>query len=157
MLTSCPLNYRLQLASSQYSAGGMCGKNGPVGGWFNTFPIPFQKSVLVLARGSGSGCENGFINVRGTEDMPVVLPGSGIRLPSTARLTLQKNEWSLRHPGEWINITSSPQGTKGMVFQTTWAVENQPVGGSAAGGGYIEGCWNFYRTYDEGWSPPPDC
>jgi hypothetical protein len=37
--------------------------------------------------------------------------------------------------------------TAGMLFQTTWAVELKPTGGSGAGGGYIEGCWHFYRSH----------
>lgn len=53
--------------TDMYSAGGMCGKNAAVGGWFNTFPIPFSKSILVLARNPNKGCTNGYINVRGTE------------------------------------------------------------------------------------------
>merc|ERR1719277_2414673 len=35
-----------------------------------------------------------------------------------------------------------------MVFMTTWSVETQPVGGERAGGGYIEGCWQFYSSHD---------
>jgi len=132
-----------------YSAGGMCGKNAAVGGWFNTFPIPFSKSILVLARNPNKGCTNGYINVRGTEGMPVVVPGSGIALPSTARLHLQKNDWAIHQPNTFVNVSSFPAGTKGLHFQTTWAVELQPVGGSGAGGAYIEGCWHFYRQHDE--------
>eukprot|EP00041_Stephanoeca_diplocostata_P017490 m.354493 g.354493 ORF g.354493 m.354493 type:complete len:166 (-) comp20717_c0_seq64:2493-2990(-) len=33
-----------------YSAGASCGKNAAVGGWFNTFPIPFGNSVLVTVQ-----------------------------------------------------------------------------------------------------------
>jgi hypothetical protein len=32
----------------EFSAGGLCGKSAPIGGWFNTFPIPFYKSALVV-------------------------------------------------------------------------------------------------------------
>eukprot|EP00039_Didymoeca_costata_P010886 m.148378 g.148378 ORF g.148378 m.148378 type:complete len:579 (-) comp14996_c0_seq8:98-1834(-) len=132
-----------------YQAGELCGKNAPVGGWYNTFPIPFSKSVLVLARSPDTKCLGGYINVRGTENLPVVLPGSGIPLPSTARLSLQKNNWAVRQPQEFIPIASLPAGTKGMMFQTTFAVETAPVGGDQAGGGYIEGCWSFYRQHNE--------
>eukprot|EP00729_Bicosta_minor_P028551 gene28551-15456_t len=49
------------------------------GGWWNTFPIPFSKSVVVTARPSASwsssnGCLHSYINVRGTENLPIVLP-----------------------------------------------------------------------------------
>ena len=50
--------------TDMYSAGGMCGKNAAVGGWFNTFPVPFSKTILVLARGQQSGCAGGYINIR---------------------------------------------------------------------------------------------
>ena len=32
---------------------------------------------------------------------------------------------------------------------STLSVETQPVGGDKAGGGYIEGCWNFFRSANE--------
>eukprot|EP00729_Bicosta_minor_P013924 gene13924-22957_t len=89
--------------TDMYSAGGMCGKNAAVGGWFNTFPIPFSKSILVLARNPNKGCTNGYIN-------------------------------AIHQPNTFVNVSSFPAGTKGLHFQTTWAVELQPVGGSGAGG-----------------------
>jgi len=33
-----------------YRAGAMCGRNSAVGGFFNTFPIPFGKSAVVTVR-----------------------------------------------------------------------------------------------------------
>ena len=38
-----------------------------------------------------------------------------------------------------------PSGN-GLVFMVGWSVESQPVGGPNAGGGYIEGCWQFYNS-----------
>ena len=88
-----------------YHAGALCGRNSAVGGYFNTFPIPFGKHVLVTARTDAQDCASGccsgmssFLNVRGTENLPVVLPGSGIPLPNTARLHLQKTGWAVRQP-----------------------------------------------------------
>ena len=120
-----------------YNAGAACGKNAAVGGWYNTFPIPFNKTALVTVRLNGPGCSGGYINIRGTENLPIVLPG-GIPLPTTARLHLQRTPWAVRQPLEYINITSMPSGTRGMMFMTGWAVESEPVGGAHAGGGYIE-------------------
>merc|ERR1719469_409114 len=54
-----------------------------------------------------------------------------------------------RKPLEYVNIADAPAGTKGMVMQVTWAVDSEPVGGPYAGGGYIEGCWSFYRQENE--------
>ena len=88
-----------------YHAGALCGRNSAVGGYFNTFPIPFGKHVLVTARTDAQDCASGccggmssFLNVRGTENLPVVLPGSGIPLPNTAHLHLQKTGWAVRQP-----------------------------------------------------------
>lgn len=132
-------------SSREYSAGELCGKSAPVGGWWNTFPIPFQKSIVVTARpdpADSSECINGYLNVRGTENLPVMLPG-GLTLPSSARLILQKNEWATRQPYEFVNVISLPAHQNGLIFMSSLFVEARPVGGSKAGGGYIEGCWNL--------------
>ena len=135
-----------------YHAGAMCGRNSAVGGYFNTFPIPFQKHALVTVRADPQDCKSGccgggYLNVRGTENLPVVLPGSGIPLPITARLHLQKNDWQVAQPAEHVPIINVTSGN-GLLFMVTWSVESQPVGGDKAGGGYIEGCWQFYPTGD---------
>ena len=133
-----------------YHAGAMCGRNSAVGGYFNTFPIPFGKTALVTVRADPLDCAHGccgggYLNVRGTEDLPIVMPGSGIPLPSTARLHLQKNDWQVAQPAQHVPIINVTEGD-GMVFMVTWSVESQPVGGDTAGGGYIEGCWQFYNS-----------
>jgi hypothetical protein len=64
-------------------------------------------------------------------------------------MVLQKNPMSVRQPLEYVPIAQLPEGQKGMVFFVSWAVESKPVGGPEAGGGYIEGCWQFYRTANE--------
>ena len=75
---------QLPKSSPLWSAGGLCGKTAPVGGWWNTFPIPFYQSVLVTVRADpsdGPGCFGGYVNLRGTPGLPLVLPQSGIPLP----------------------------------------------------------------------------
>lgn len=132
--------------TSLYFAGSLCGKNAAVGGWFNTYPIPFGHSVVVMARTlAGDGCYGAYLSVRGTENMPVILPG-GLALPSNSRLQLQKNLWATRNPLEYVSVASLPAGQTGMVFQASLGVEARPVGGPAQGGDYIEGCWQFYGT-----------
>jgi hypothetical protein len=64
-------------------------------------------------------------------------------------MILQKNPIAVRQPLEYVPIAELPKGQKGMVFFVSWAVESKPVGGPSAGGGYIEGCWQFYRAADE--------
>ena len=137
-----------------YSASSLCGRNSNVGGWFNSFPIPFAKSVVVTARpadtwAKAAGCLHSYWNVRGTENLPVVLPLSGIPLPPTARLRLQRTEWTLRQPLEYVDITRNAAGERGLVFMVGFGVEARPVGGTSVGGGYVEGCWQFYRSEAE--------
>jgi hypothetical protein len=136
-----------------YHAGAMCGRNSAVGGFFNTFPIPFGRSAVVTVRSDPQDCPTGccgggYLNVRGTENLPVVVPGSGIELPPTARLKLHKNDWQIAQPADHVPVVSVPDGN-GMVFMSTLSVETQPVGGDHAGGGYIEGCWQFYSSAAE--------
>jgi hypothetical protein len=137
-----PLNYS---EADQYSAGDLCGKSATVGGWWNTFPVPFEKSVLVKARPDAadtvSGCIGGYINVRGTENLQLTLPGGLVPLPSSARL--RATNWTIRQPFEFVDVVSLPAGSRGVIFMVSLFVEAQPVGGVAAGGGYIEGCWNL--------------
>ena len=141
-------------ATRPFSAGPMCGRNANVGGWFNTFPVPFGRSVVVTARPAAAwvaqqGCLHSYLNVRGTEDLPVTLPLSGTPLPSTARLTLQRSDWHEVQPLEYVNITTNAPGTRGLVFMVSFAVQACPLGGARVGGGYIEGCWQFYRERSE--------
>ena len=147
--------------TKEFGAGAICGKTAPVGGWFNTIPVPFYKSALVTVRADpqdGDGCFGGYLNVRGTVNLPAVMPGSGLPLPADSdggfaklrpRLWLQRNEMAVRQPLEYVTVAQLPAGTRGVVLGTSWAVESRPVGGSGAGGGYIEGCWTFYRAHNE--------
>ena len=95
----------------EYSAGSLCGKSAPVGGWFNTFPIPFYKSALVTVRADpsdGTGCFTGFVNVRGTPGMPLTLPLSAVPLPQGARLKLHRNPMYVASPLDFVTSRRSP-------------------------------------------------
>lgn len=52
-------------------------------------------------------------------------------------------------PLEYVSVTSVKAGTQGLIFMVGFAVEAKPVGGTSVGGGYIEGCWQFYRSATE--------
>ena len=149
----CGLAFPTRIAHDyEYSAGGLCGKSAPVGGWWNTFPIPFYKSIKVTVRADpsdGPGCFGGYVNVRGTPNLPLVLPISGIPLPAGTRMQLQKNPLAVRQPLEYVPLAQLPAGSRGLVFATSWGVQTDPAGGNKAGGGYIEGCWQFYRQANE--------
>jgi hypothetical protein len=53
-----------------YHAGAMCGRNSAVGGFFNTFPIPFQKSALVTVR---SDCIVPYLTLAKSTRLPILL------------------------------------------------------------------------------------
>ena len=146
----CGLQYpELVPHDFEFSAGGLCGKSAPVGGFSNTFQIPFYRSALVTARAhpsDGPGCFGGYLSVRGSEELPLAVPGSGRPLPFGTRLLLQANPPATRAPLDFVTVAALPAGQRGEVFQVAWAIEAQPEGGPAAGGGYIEGCWNFHPT-----------
>lgn len=143
----CGLAFPTEVAHDfEYSAGGLCGKTAPVGGYSNVFPIPFYKSVVVTARAdpSDADCFDAYLNVRGTVELPLAVPGTGQPLPFGTRMVLATNPLALRQPLDFVELFNFPSGTRGQVFMTAWGVEAQPEGGPQAGGGYIEGCWNFY-------------
>ena len=149
----CGLAFPAEVAHDfEFSAGGLCGKTAPVGGWSNVFPVPFYASVVVTVRAyplDAASCFTAYLNIRGTVGWPLALPSSGVPLPLGTRLRTQTNALALRQPLEFVTVAALAAGTSGILFQTSWAVEAQPVGGPAAGGGYIEGCWNFFSSAAE--------
>ena len=61
----CGMGFPSRIAKDfEYAADGMCGKTAPVGGWWNTFPVPFYKSIKVTVRADpidGTGCFGGCV------------------------------------------------------------------------------------------------
>eukprot|EP01052_Picozoa_sp_SAG31_P023950 SAG31_NODE_2007_length_6678_cov_3.061864_6_plen_81_part_00 len=53
----------------------------------------------------------------------------------------------MAQPAQHIPVVDVPTGN-GLVFMSTLGVETRPAGGDKAGGGYIEGCWQFYASAD---------
>lgn len=123
-------------STSLYSAGQLCGRNTPIG-WFNTFPIPFGASVVVTVQSATAVTL--YTNLRGSENLPVVLPGSGIPLPATARLKSSFIPLSEFQPHNLVALYNASAGKVGLVFSLNFGVQASPVGGPSAGGGYIEG------------------
>jgi len=117
----CGLGFPTQIAKDfEYSAGGLCGKTAPVGGWSNTFPIPFYKSAVVTVRADpsdGAGCYGGYVSVRGTPRLPLVLPHSGLPLPTGSRLTLQRQPLALRQPLEFRDARDAAAGAERLRLQ----------------------------------------
>jgi len=133
----------------EYSAGGLCGKTAPVGGWSNVFAIPFATSITVTVRADPvDGKCQGYINLRGNQAQRTFIPGTSIDVTGY-RLQLQSNALALRAPLDFVNVASVPAGSIGIIFMVSWAVEARPTPSPANGGGYIEGCWNFHGTAAE--------
>mmetsp|Transcript_29972 Transcript_29972/g.86021 ORF Transcript_29972/g.86021 Transcript_29972/m.86021 type:complete len:405 (+) Transcript_29972:82-1296(+) len=141
----------LMAKNDEFSAGGLCGKSAPVGGWWNTFPIPFYKKIIVKVRADKGdrGCFSGYVSVRGSIGGDLVLPGSNRPLPHGARLRLQRRSMRAHVPLAKVVVARLPLGEQGLLLQTSWAVQAKPEGGARVGGGYIEGCWHLLRTAQE--------
>ena len=99
-----------------YHAGAVCGRNSAVGGYFNMFPIPFGKSAFVIVRTDPLDCKKGccgsrHLNVRGTENLPVVLPGSGIPLPTLRGSTCKNTRGRCASQQTTCQSSPFPRGT----------------------------------------------
>jgi len=118
------------------------GKTGQPSGIYNTYRIPFGKSVRVtaqLAPGNEKNQRFWYI-IRGVENLPVVF--SGVRLPEAARLKLHKLENHQAKPLEEFSMIDS--NSAGMLYQVTVAAQ-------AARFDYLESC---VRAYIDGAKKP---
>lgn len=98
------------------------GKTGQPSGLYNTYRIPFGKSIRVTAE-LGAGVKNPqtfWWIFRGVENLPVYL--GNIQLPPNARLRLQVHHGIL-DPLQVIEIAQSPGA--GALYQVTLAVTSK--------------------------------
>jgi len=98
------------------------GKTGDPSGIFNTYRIPFGKSVRVtgqLAEDLEEKPEFWWI-IRGTENLPVEI--AGVRLPADARLKLHKLENYTAKRLEEFDICRAEKA--GVLYQTTVAARS---------------------------------
>jgi D-arabinan exo alpha-(1,3)/(1,5)-arabinofuranosidase (non-reducing end) len=98
------------------------GKTGQPSGIYNTYRIPFSKSVRVTAE-LGAGVDQSHVFwwiVRGVENLPVYL--GNIRLPSNARLRLEVHNNVALKPLEMANLAQSLG--PGALYQVTLAVDS---------------------------------
>lgn len=99
------------------------GKTGQPSGIYNTYRIPFGKSVKVTAQlheGDDKNKRFWYI-IRGVENMPVVF--NGIHLPENARLKLYKLENYTAQTLEEFNLCDTKK--PGMLYQTTIAAHSR--------------------------------
>jgi len=80
-------------SQNHYQSSAIIGKTGRKGGVYNTFQIPFGKSIRITAQNEKmKGVEGGYFwwILRGTTNMPLNI--NGVTLPENARMKLYKVE-----------------------------------------------------------------
>lgn len=114
------------------------GKTGHPSGVYNTYQIPFGKSVRVTAQRSQESPDGKpfWWIVRGTENRPVTI--GGMRLPDSARLRLFKQEDIHVKALDEFNLCDVPG--PGMLYQVMIAA--RPVNVDKLE--YMEGCLRGY-------------
>jgi hypothetical protein len=99
------------------------GKTGHPSGLYNTYRIPFGKSIRVTGQ-LGAGIEEPQVFwwiIRGVEDLPVFL--ANLRLPENARLRLQVRENVELEPLQMFDICQSSRA--GALYQVTLSVASK--------------------------------
>ena len=99
------------------------GKTGEPSGLYNTYRIPFGKSLRVTGQ-LGAGVEKPqtfWWIFRGAQNLPVYL--GNIQLPDKARLRLQVHDNVTLAPLQMVEIAQSAGG--GALYQVTLAVSSQ--------------------------------
>lgn len=122
--------------------GDRIGRTGQPSGIYNTYRIPFGKSVRVTAqRDKGSPAVSAFWwIVRGTENLPVSV--AGVRLPETARLKLYRLENYTAKPLEEFDLCAV-QGA-GALYQVTIAGKGLRENGDWTSLSFLEACMRAY-------------
>jgi len=118
------------------------GKTGHPGGLYNTFKIPFGKSIHVTAqraKDSPDGAPFWWI-IRGTENLPVTL--AGVRLLETARLKLHKLENHVAKPLEEFALCDVKGA--GALYQVTIAAEGLRKGTDWTSLSFLEAIMRAY-------------
>ncbi|MCD6338563.1 MAG: DUF2961 domain-containing protein [Verrucomicrobia bacterium] len=118
------------------------GKTGQPSGVYNTYRIPFGKSVRVTAQLHEGDTKNKrfWYIIRGVENLPVQF--NGVRLPDNARLKLYKLEDYTAMPLEEFALCDI-RGA-GMLYQVTVAAKSERFT-------YLESC---VRAYLDGAKEP---
>ena len=111
------------------------GKTGRPSGIYNTYRVPFGRSVRVTAERCNAEKENPVFwwIIRGVENLPVTL--GGVRLPDSARLRLYKTENRTAPPLEEIDIYDGHRA--GALYQVT-------IAGKSTNFDFLESCVRAY-------------
>ena len=118
------------------------GKTGDPSGIYNTYRIPFGKSIRVTGQlGNGVKTDAPFWwIVRGTENLPVVI--GGVQLPANARLKLYKLENFDAKPLQEFALCDVKGA--GELYQVTIAAKSAMPAGSEENYNYLEACMRAY-------------
>jgi hypothetical protein len=125
------------------------GKTGHPSGLYNTYKIPFGKSIRVTAqraKDSPDGAPFWWI-IRGTENLPIAL--GGVRLPETARLKLYRLEDYDAKPLEEFALCKVQSA--GALYQVTMAADGLRDSGDWKDISYLEA---IVRAYLDGSEQP---
>jgi len=118
------------------------GKTGDPSGVYDTYRIPFGKSVRVtaqLAPGAPEHPEFWWI-IRGTENLSAEL--GGVKLPAAARLKLYKLVDYTAQPLEEFPLCKVKGA--GALYEVTMAAKGQRGGGDWTDLSFMEGCMRAY-------------
>jgi hypothetical protein len=122
------------------------GKTGDPSGVYNTYRIPFRKSVRVtaqLAPGSPDHPDFWWI-VRGTENLPVEL--GGVKLPASARLKLYKRTSYTAQPLEEFSLCDVKGN--GALYEVTMSAKGSRTSTNSSDSwkdlSFMEGCMRAY-------------
>lgn len=123
------------------------GKGAALGGWYNNFPIPFQKSIRITGILSTDGVnptndtatKTIYLIVRGSEN---IIPYSGSYvIPGNARLHLQKIQNVTLQPLDYLNIVDLDKSYSGVIWFTTMQI----LSGTQ---NFMEGCFHIFSPVD---------
>jgi hypothetical protein len=111
------------------------GKTGHPSGTFNTYRIPFGRSVRVTAQACAGLKDDPpfWWIIRGVENMPVDI--GGIRLPDDARLKLYRTDNREMKPLDMLDLCDTPNA--GLLYQVTLSVKSGNLN-------FLEACMRAY-------------
>lgn len=122
------------------------GKTGDPSGVYDTYRIPFGKSIRVTAQLAPGAPEHPMFwwIIRGTENLPVWL--GGVKLPANARLKLYKLVDYTAQPLEEFPLCDAKGA--GALYEVTMAAKGLRTSANPADGwtdwSYMEGCMRAY-------------
>lgn len=146
--TTASIDYQLYLAhgigfgdDSAWQSSFITGKNAHGGGLYNTYRIPFGKSIRITAALAYEADNVFWFIIRGLENMPVII--GDLQLPAGTRLKLYKNENVTLEPLQYTTLAAS-NSTAGALFQVTIEAQSPDLN-------FLEAC---FRAYIDGAAEP---